>query len=920
MFKLTYFRAQNIIGFVSGLGKKNFVLDLHDYKNKDIMVIVGDNATGKSTFLSMIHPIHNTADDRSKFVVEGKEGLLLRTYESDDGTIITTKCVYHPKSDGGHTPKCYISILRPGEKEPIEMNPNGNVSSYTSLLYTYFGITKDYINFASYSDAVSGIVSMTDTERKNSVASMIPNTGRFEIAYNSVNDRYRELRNMARNVAQKILALRDEDSLQSDLERVTKELNDASIKKDEYLTKLAKAEGRVKEMSHGHDLNELIAEYNQMVNSLVQFDSELNAIQMKLFAIYNRLGIEHEKDSIYFDGLNQVNQQVSKYERKLATSEATIKSASEREESLKKELFQIEKEITESESVLFGIQTQDISELEKTRDSYKQQLKQMRYAQDKSKYENMSYDEVVNFSKSVSWIDQMILALYEEYGELVSEFFGTCKSADAVKLNESVVSEKMVMLNGTIETKSQKRDAIYRKMIEKEQYRHFQDVLDRRPKTCHDDTCPFIATALKWKDIAGEIADLKEQYDKMGVEIAEDQSTMAEYEKNLALNNSAVQLINYIKASEVLIQKYFGITVQNVYDAIANSTWSTVLDIGVLKGIAAILSEKDLYIRITTTLLPEVEHAIELAKVYGSNRDMVTNQIDKLHQREASLKEDLSIVRMKLVTSDTMKIRYIQQRDLWTSVNELVEEYKKAANERINTADQAKKMNKEIGDIREIVDKCHAYEKKLDEASALIEELTPIKQQIQMDISTLIQLKAEKDQIEQDFLIVEVIRAIIQPGKGIRKELINIYMYDIYQTANQLLLNTFDGKLYLKEFIITDKEFVIPYVYNGSEGSDIAYASSSQQSTIAMAISLAIISKLIDKYGVVGIDEADKTLSASNKSVFVNILAKQMRYIGISQAFVISHSPEYYEPFDVGFICFPGAKIHKQGNDIIEVG
>ena len=234
--------------------------------------------------------------------------------------------------------------------------------------------------------------------------------------------------------------------------------------------------------------------------------------------------------------------------------------------------------------------------------------------------------------------------------------------------------------------------------------------------------------------------------------------------------------------------------------------------------------------------------------------------------------------------------------------------------------DAANVKKHEIETITRLVEQCKDYDQQIKDAELMISELTPVKQQIQMDISSLMHLKEEKDAVELNFLVVDVIRTIAQPGKGIRKELINIYMYDIYQTANQLLMNTFDGKLYLKEFIITDKEFTIPYVYNGSEGSDIAYASSSQQSTIAMALSLAIISKMIDKYGIVAIDEADRALSPENKAIFIDILAKQMRYIGISQAFVITHSPEYYEAAgDVGFLAFPGAKLNRKSIDCIDI-
>ena len=43
MYKLVKFDATNVIGFMSGLGKKHFVLDLKELKHKDILVILGSS-------------------------------------------------------------------------------------------------------------------------------------------------------------------------------------------------------------------------------------------------------------------------------------------------------------------------------------------------------------------------------------------------------------------------------------------------------------------------------------------------------------------------------------------------------------------------------------------------------------------------------------------------------------------------------------------------------------------------------------------------------------------------------------------------------------------------------------------------------------------------------------------------------------
>ena len=108
-------------------------------------------------------------------------------------------------------------------------------------------------------------------------------------------------------------------------------------------------------------------------------------------------------------------------------------------------------------------------------------------------------------------------------------------------------------------------------------------------------------------------------------------------------------------------------------------------------------------------------------------------------------------------------------------------------------------------------------------------------------------------------------------------------------------------------------------MYNGSEGTDIMYASGAQQAMITSAISLAILSKLVDRYGIYTADEQDGPLTPKNKREFTNILATQMRYVGITQAFIITQEPQYYEPFSPGMLVFPGGEVHGKDLDVIEV-
>lgn len=916
MYKLVYFKAVNLIGFMSGLSRKSVEIDLEEFYDLDIILCVGANASGKSTFLSLVHPSPYPTNGKRKFVIKGKEGLLVRKYRSIDGTVITTKCIYKPKKDNGHTASCYFEIKKPKE-EPVELNPNGNVTSYEELLYTYFGINKDFLTFASFSTDVASIVRMTDTERKDSIGTLVPNTKRFEVGFSIVNDKYKNLRNLSRNLAQQILSLRDEDSLESDLKRLTNELQKFTRDREDKIRQLGKLEGRLKELTGGEAIESLVSQYEAMVSMELSQGVNADKSYRALIKLYKQLGITPIKPgSIKFDGIENIPYKVLKYDRKANNCAERMANYEQRRNELIDELSRVEKEIAELESSLYSIQMEDIHELEKTRTEYLKELEQLRYTKNREQYEGMTYDEVIGFSRYIGPINQMIQALYDEYGQLVTDYFESSSWED---FNQRQ-TEEVERLAVVVQTSSRVRDETYQKLIERQQYAHMAKVLDMRPVSCTIDTCPFISEALKWRNVTEDIIMLQKQYEDSMIQLSGDSDRLTEMQKNLRVHGDAQKLIQYIDSVWPLIQKYLGVQdKQVIYQAIARGIWESIFDIMKLKDLAVILSEKAVYLEITKQRLPEIDHAIELAKVYGTNRDILIGHLDRAKENQRLIKENLDVHEMHRSVYGQQEKRYREQHSLWSEVQAQIQTYQDTVSAQLEAHEKAEKQESQINQIREIDNRCKQLDSEIRDLDDMIGERVPVRERIKLDLDAVRRLKIQKLEIERNFTVIDVIRTIMFPGKGIRKELINLYMYEIYQIANQLLLDTFDGKLYLKEFIITDKEFIIPYVYNGVESPDISFASSAQQATISSAMSLAILSKLVDKYGIYTPDEIEGPLNPRAKATYINSLVRWMHYIGITQAIMITQSPKEYEAYNVGYICFPGAELDGKNLNVIEI-
>lgn len=908
MYKLRRIEATNVIGFRSGLGRKKFELDLGNQMEHSIITVIGDNGSGKSCLLSLIHPTVWPTDGRRKFVVPGKEGILNREYVSDDGAVIRTKCIYKPKKGGdGHTASCYFELTKPGKK-PKELNPSGNVTSYESLLYDYFGITRDFVSFATYSAEVASIVKMTDQERKDSVSTMTPNVRKFERAYDVLNDKYKSLNTLAKDVAKRIAAYRTEEELEHDVKMVDDELKRATAERERSIRRVAEMEGRLRELGGGHDFDGMLEEYNRMADEVVRSDMEMRRLRTKLLAMCARAGLDVDDDdeTALFDEIQRIPVRILRYERELAESRGKLAGYKEYLSRARNDLSRIENEMADARAALYGIQTQDVESLTATLEGYRRQLSEMRYSKDVSRYDNLSYDEGVDLSRAVASLGRMVESMYDSYGELMS--------SDAEEPHDI---ETMRM---ELESMEAKRDQLRRDIIEREQYRRLKDILDRRPAECVIDDCPFIANALQWNTISREIDILRDRLTEADIAIVGMTRALKDAELVTAFHRDWNNLVNYVNSMFPRLTRYLGIeNADVVLSSIRAGTWETCLDLVTLKGVIAVLSEKELYHQIVNQRIPETERAIEISRAYGANRDMLIERLERLERSRAETVEIVEHYAIQIGLSEKAIEMSSTRLELWDEISDNLGRFANVVKERLDMLTSLNASDAKIKSMRKLRDKMDEERRIAEEYGATLSRLYPRSEKLKMDLDAVRRLKADRRKIEDEFTVTSVMRQLVAPGKGIRKELIGIYMDEIKDVANRLLASTFGGRLMLRDFVITDKEFSIPYVYADSEGSDISYASASQQSTIATAISLAILSKVISAYGVLTFDEVDAPLNQRNKSEFIHVLSKQMEVVGVSQAWIVTQSPALYEPYDVLFVKFPGGDIDSSGNDVIEV-
>ena len=918
MYRLIRFKATNLCGFLSGLNKKTVDIDLTPVYDKDVIAVLGENGSGKSTFLSLIHPVHTPSDKRTKFIAEGKEGTIIREYVNVDGSRIVTKAIYTPKKDG-HTAKLYFKVINP-DGEENELNPSGNVSSYNELLYTYMGVNKDYVSFASYNDLVRGIVDMTDTERKLNVSSLIPNTSRFETAYNIINDKYRDLRTTIRNISQKIAQLSDKDELEARVVRLADAVAASRRERDRALKKAAKLEGQLKAMTGGKSADELSKQSKKTYDKVLEIYSSMMADIRTLKNLVYDLGKFDSKDlSELIRFANKLCEKIPDLEVKYAKAIAEDEQYRSSSASYQKQINELENDLTELQASLFSLRTQDVDDLKQVRSDLQSRIKRMEYYDpEHDVYEDMTFEHANALANQLDLVFRSAQGLSDRYGEIFSDYFngGTLTSS----LLENAVSyyDRENALKDEL-------DRLSTEIAEKEQYRKLQYILEKRPANCVDDSCPFIANALQWNLVKPELDRLHEQYQKAQAEYRDAVNKSANAKLAEAFNAEKEAFEELIKQFAPDVDKYtlgkypLFETVKLLSKGDAKLYYDTL---ALLKRIAAILSEKSLYLDIVNVQLPKINATIELAENSQISRAMIERQIQQKNDKLSAIRDECIYSEMSIGIIADVKKRTADKleklkklREVARSAEDHSREFSSTEKEYKDLADVVEKISDikaEIEDYKDVVRKCDKeiaeYEPALDKTRYMLRQLGV--------------LKLEEAERTHKFMVVDIMRSIVMPGKGLWKEAIDIYMSEINAIANQVLQNTFGGALMLEPFELTDKSFIMPYTYNGSTGPDISFASSSQRATVATAISMAIISKMVDKYSTITLDEFDATLSPANKEVITEVLVNSMKILGIGTAYVITHNPENYEKAAVntGYILFPGGKISgKKDKDYVEI-
>lgn len=136
--------------------------------------------------------------------------------------------------------------------------------------------------------------------------------------------------------------------------------------------------------------------------------------------------------------------------------------------------------------------------------------------------------------------------------------------------------------------------------------------------------------------------------------------------------------------------------------------------------------------------------------------------------------------------------------------------------------------------------------------------------------------------------LFKVISDATSSTKGLPVEEIRNKVDSALSLTNRLLKVMYDSELEMLRPTINETEFLLPFRVGVNINSDIRYGSQSEQALLSLAVSMSLASFLTE-YNNFLIDEIDAYLDSVVAEDFVNMLSEIMSICKIEQIFLISH-------------------------------
>lgn len=886
----------NYGGIYNGMHLYDITIDFSKCKNR-IIVLRGDNGSGKSTIESSLKPL---PDSNGSFIT-GKTAMKEIEYFDETANIIySIKFLHECKPNGDRcNVKGYFKKIIVSTGEICELNPNGNITSCKDIIFEEFQLDPNYITLTQLSSGNRGIADMRPADRKKYINSILSNTEVYNDIHKKLSKKSLTYKGLMGSIVSKLGTIGDKSQLEAELINLNNNIENLSIINTESIKNKASAEGSIKEIDIDGSIINTISKID---SDLISYEDSLKLLQIEIQKCSGSLASKQGDYNYYTveeltEDLNKLINEKSNLKdkinnlletRELEASELSVKSA--KLQSLNSGI-----DYTQCKSIIYNCKDR-MSIIE-------------------SKFsgidvDNISQDEFVSIIETLHNIQEELMN-YENSSIIIQVLQDAVPNVDS-KIND---------IKNTISNLSKELVKYTRLFEEEERRKDLIKVLDNRPCNCNIDSCPFIENAIKakkehiqtLKDYAGVTFDNHIEVSKDNLDKLEDElSYLNDYrDASVFIENICKQISNFYKSlpkvlkdlqytspKELIGNIYTKSSTVNLFDHLYNLL-DQANDIEEYKVLEKQLLKSEMEIK-------SLESQSEFIELLEKDINNIQTQLDKdsenINIYNSNINElDYTIEKYK---------NYIENRKQFDTIsdkiNKIVNDINNLKTEKVRYSDSIEKINKYI----DVIKQCdYLIKDSNDKLKPLLER----REMINYQLNLMTQYIKELDEYKSMYNKIESLKYYSSPTTGIQLLFASMYMNKIMDNANRLLCNLFNGKFAFLPFIITENEFRIPVaVDDGINHEDITTMSSAEIMLLSMIISISLLSQTSTKLNIIVGDELDGPFDGDNRRGFFDILYKLMTLVSATQCVLISHNTEL--PSDCDVIILKNENSSERGN------
>ena len=835
--KILYLKLTNFINIVTAFNTETIEIDFSK-SNNNVVLLTGPNGSGKTSILSCLHPFptNGNMDVRSDNpIIVPRENGYKEIHISDGDDLYVIQHFYTRNSDK-HIIKSYI------QKNGVELNENGNVTSFKEIVEKELGLEQDYMKLTRLGSNVTNFIDMKRQERKNFTGKIISEADIY-LSYHKKIMADKNKVNIQINHTSDLIRRLQVDDL-GELKKAQKSLQHQI---EDLTAKIEKANSELSVLQY--QLNDC-GDIPAMRERIQEKEKELKHIQKALArASEIKISISTLKSMIEEDKIA-----ILKAKSSLDTNVITRTGILNQLDSIANEIDSIRREIARIED------DQNVKDMEANIELLRETIRRRAKESGISGYVRpCSKAEMEDLIKMLDKCMDILLSTYElgkgPIQKAVSFFHTktdiekyTRENKEKIKRNkmqslcEQVYAEisKDIGLLGP-DCKNPSGCRVY------DFYQRIYEYATQAPDKVIEDETFLAYTKMAYNNIQTVLKYLRDYHDIF--------EKMPECIKDQFLMNTVLTHIcnmEWIYDKDIIFHELGLITDDELQDA----------DLEELSRQKSMLAQ---YKKANSN----IEYFQNKLEELINSRTTLMGQLDEVKETINSLNREISEKEASVSDYEDMVIAMEHEDEVDTEFNDL--------KSKLTLASQ---LSLQIREKTSILNDLQFRKNKMSKTH----------QDNEFRIENYKRYKKDLDELSSKFTDLEYLARALSSREGIPLIFIQAYLKDIKDVANQLLDVVYDGDLHLEDFEITADEFGIPYSTKGTTVKDVIYASQGERSFISLALSFALTYKSISKYNIMLLDEIDATLDISNREKFLHVLEMQIDMIHAEQVFVISHN------------------------------